>query len=288
MTLAAMSKGAHSQGPPSNDLIFDIGMHSCEDTDFYLAKGFRVVAVDANPLMCEAAIERYAREVSEGRFTVVNRALSETRSPLTFYVCKTNTAWSTASPRLRDFWRQSEGAEFAEMKIEAVTTRDLVATYGVPYYAKIDIEGFDLTCLRGFAECDARPTYISLEVDFRCIDRIMDCATALGYRRFSLVGQRAAFRQKQPRPAREGREVEYTFHEGASGLFGRELPTEWVDAQRVRAKCKAVIRQYRAYGLARRCIGLLPRRTVESFQMRFLPLACDWYDVHASLEAPPR
>jgi FkbM family methyltransferase len=287
MTLAATTKGAHSRTIPRNDLIFDIGMHSCEDTDFYLAKGFRVVAVDANPLMCKAAVERYADEISDGRFTVVNRAISETRSPLTFYVCKTNTAWSTASPRLRDFWRASEGAEFVEIETESVTTGDLVSEYGVPYYAKIDIEGFDLTCLRGFSSCGARPTYVSMEVDFRYVDRIVDCATGLGYRRFSLVGQRTACRQRQPRPAREGREVEYTFHEGASGLFGRELPTEWVDARMVRAKCRAVIRQYRASGLARRCIGLFPKKSVESFQTRFLPLACDWYDVHAALEAPP-
>jgi FkbM family methyltransferase len=278
---------ADSKPTARNDLIFDIGMHSCEDTDFYLAKGFRVVAVDANPLMCQAAIERYADEAKEGRFIVVNRAISETRSPLTFYVCPTNTAWSTASPRLRDFWRSEAGAEFEEMEIGAMTTVDLVAEYGVPYYAKIDIEGFDLLCLRGFAECETRPPYVSFEVDFRCVDRIMECATALGYRGFSLVGQKTACQQKQPHPAREGREVDYTFHQGASGLFGRELPTAWVDAQKVRAQWKAVIRQYRASGLARRCIGLLPKKSVESFQTKFLPLACDWSDVHASLEAPP-
>ena len=277
---------ADSKATARNDLIFDIGMHSCEDTDFYLAKGFRVVAVDANPLMCKAALERYADEAREGRITVVNRAISETRSPLIFYICRTNTAWSTASPRLRDFWQNGEGAEFEEMEIGSMTTADLVAEYGVPYYAKIDIEGFDLMCLRGFAECEGRPPYISFEVDFRCVDRIMECVTALGYRRFSLVGQKTACQQRQPHPAREGREVNYTFHEGASGLFGRELPTEWVDARKVRARCKAVIRQYRACGLARRSIGLLPKKSVEAFQAKFFPLARDWYDVHASLDAP--
>jgi hypothetical protein len=29
------------------DLIFDVGFHRGEDTDFYLKKGFRVVAVEA-------------------------------------------------------------------------------------------------------------------------------------------------------------------------------------------------------------------------------------------------
>jgi len=31
------------------DLIFDIGSHKGEDTDFYLKKAFKVVAFEANP-----------------------------------------------------------------------------------------------------------------------------------------------------------------------------------------------------------------------------------------------
>jgi hypothetical protein len=31
------------------DLIYDLGMHRGGDTQFYLEKGFRVVAVEANP-----------------------------------------------------------------------------------------------------------------------------------------------------------------------------------------------------------------------------------------------
>ncbi len=31
------------------DLIFDVGMNNGDDTDFDLAKGFRVVAIEANP-----------------------------------------------------------------------------------------------------------------------------------------------------------------------------------------------------------------------------------------------
>ena len=32
-----------------DDLIYDVGMHRAEDTEFYLAKGFRVIAVEASP-----------------------------------------------------------------------------------------------------------------------------------------------------------------------------------------------------------------------------------------------
>ena len=37
------------------DLIYDVGMHNGADTAFYLAKGFRVVAVEANPELVQAS-----------------------------------------------------------------------------------------------------------------------------------------------------------------------------------------------------------------------------------------
>jgi FkbM family methyltransferase len=262
-------------------LIYDIGMCACEDTDFYLTKGYRVVAVEANPWACKTAAERYGSEIAGGQLTIVNRAISQTSDPLLFYICRSNGALSTASPRLRDFWRDREGAEFAETVVEGITMAELVALYGVPYYAKIDIEGFDLVCLRGFDECQARPSCLSFEVDFYTVDQMIDCAARLGYRRFALISQKSAPKQKVPRPALEGLDVDYTFSTGSSGLFGRELPTEWMDARGVRSKCAAVVNQHRASGLLRRVGRLLPI-DVAKVQAKYFPLACDWYDIHAS------
>ena len=38
----------------SNNLIFDVGLHTGQDTAFYLKKGFRVIAIEANPLLAPA------------------------------------------------------------------------------------------------------------------------------------------------------------------------------------------------------------------------------------------
>jgi spermidine synthase len=42
------------------NLIYDIGMHDGSDSEFYLRKGYRVVAVEANPKLVEACRERLA------------------------------------------------------------------------------------------------------------------------------------------------------------------------------------------------------------------------------------
>lgn len=264
-----------------DDLIFDIGMNTCQDTDFYLKKGFRVVAVEADSQMCRAAEARYPAEVASGQLTVLNRAVSETRDPLVFYICHTESAWSTASPRLRDQWRR-QGAEFSEIEVPGVTTADLLAEHGVPRYAKIDIEGFDLVCLRGFDPA-AAPPFVSVEVDFYALDELIACAQALGYRRFVLVGQSGVEGQHAPADAREGRAVDYRFTRGCSGLFGEELAGPWMDAERLRAECRKVIQQYRFSGLLSRLERLPFLKTpADTLRHRALPLACDWYDVHAA------
>jgi len=44
-----------------SDLIYDVGVHQGEDTDFYLKKGFRVVGIEANAALCKSVGERSAR-----------------------------------------------------------------------------------------------------------------------------------------------------------------------------------------------------------------------------------
>ena len=101
-----------------DDLIFDIGMDTGEDTSYYLAKGFRVVAVEANPAVCAEAAKRHDAAISQGRLTIVNRAISRNNEPLAFFICETNSAWSTTSPRLRDYWESTAGAAFKEIRVE--------------------------------------------------------------------------------------------------------------------------------------------------------------------------
>jgi len=265
------------------DLIFDVGMNICEDTDFYLKKGFRVVAVEANPATCAAGVSRYPDEIASGQLTILNRAISESRGPLRFFVCETESAWSTASADLRDQWAK-QGATFDEIEVPGTTAADLIEEFGVPHYAKIDIEGFDLICLKGFQRARARPTYLSVEVDFYKLDELIATLTDLGYRRFALVGQSGIAGQRQPQEASEGRSIDYEFMRGCSGLFGRDLPEPWIDAKRLRDECDVVVQQYRMSGALGRLDGIpLVGRTIHEAREKRFPLAKDWYDIHAAL-----
>lgn len=273
-----------ADAPRHDDLIFDVGMNICEDTDFYLKKGFRVVAVEANPAACAEAEARYSDEIAAGRLTVVNCAISESGQSLRFYVCRTMSAWSTASPKLRDQWAQ-QGAIFDEIEVPGLRSTDLILQYGVPRYAKIDIEGFDLVCLKGFQLAGAAPRYLSVEVDFYTVGEMISLLQDLGYRRFALVSQKSVPSQRAPLDAKEGQSIEYEFRSGCSGLFGEELPADWVDARELRRQCDRVVRQHRISGAMGRLGGLpFVGRALCNWSETHLPLARDWYDIHAAQE----
>ena len=52
-------------------LIFDVGAHKGEDTTFYLKKGFKVIAVEANPALAQGLRDRFQWAIEPGQLTVV-------------------------------------------------------------------------------------------------------------------------------------------------------------------------------------------------------------------------
>jgi hypothetical protein len=70
------------------NLIFDIGMHKGEDADFYLKKGFRVIGVEANPVLSNHCAKRFQNECQSGQLTVVSKAIAEHSGSIDFYVNK--------------------------------------------------------------------------------------------------------------------------------------------------------------------------------------------------------
>jgi len=47
-------------------------MNNGDDCEYYLTKGYRVVAVEANPALCQRAVLRFERELAEKRLSVLN------------------------------------------------------------------------------------------------------------------------------------------------------------------------------------------------------------------------
>jgi FkbM family methyltransferase len=173
------------------DLIYDVGMHNGQDSAYYLHKGYRVVAVEANGVLADQASQRFSTEVAEGRLTILNCAIGEGEGEAEFWVCDDQTDWSSFDRRIAS----RRGARHHAVQVPVRTFASILDAYGMPHYCKIDIEGSDAFCLDAMAP-DRRPAFLSIELDLG--RGYLDRLSALGYDRFKLIDQQ---RMCTPSPA---------------------------------------------------------------------------------------
>jgi FkbM family methyltransferase len=263
-----------------SDLVFDVGLHMGEDTAFYLNKGFRVVAIEADPELCERAAKRFAEAIRDGRLTLLNKALARKHGLVTFYRNLDISVWGTTDPEWVE--RNSRFRTRSEpIAVEATTMPELLSWFGTPYYLKLDIEGSDMIGLEGLATTPVRPKYVSIESDkdsFKALRREIQTFATLGYDRFKIVNQEQVPSQVPPNPPREGKFCDYQFEYGASGLFGEEAPGEWLTIEQVIDAYRPVFLRYALTGDDPFVRSVLIQRVLKR-----LGFKSSWYDTHARL-----
>jgi FkbM family methyltransferase len=239
----------------NSNLIIDVGVCEGDDTAFYMAKGFKVIGVEADPLAYSKLHNRFADKLASRDLILINRAADASSGTIVKFKADPNHRGSS------NILRDDPGAvppEDETADVETICWRDLTAVAGVPYYCKIDIEGSEKYFLRGFVgQPDLLPTYISAEIHtFEPIELLY----AAGYRHFKVVNQCTMHLIKLPRQPLEGNYVANHVWRQSSGPFGRETPgRKWMDLQEVA-------------GLFSLMLEVRRRLTVR-----------DWFDVHAWL-----
>jgi FkbM family methyltransferase len=260
-----------TQQPP---LIYDFGMHIADDTEVYLKKGFRVVAIEADPLLCDAACDRFADEISKGDLVVLNKAIGNREGAFDFYVCNEQTTLSTASPNVVKAQMRAKGVTFRTVKVAFTTADKILSEFGKARFAKIDIEGHDLMCLQQIASGCVLSDYLSFEVDLHTYRQGLAVCQDMGFTRFMLVPQISVNGARAPSPSKEGKSIDHKFGIGQSGPFGDDLQGEWRNADAVARQCLRLRVQSKAHGALRR-LG------AGGLASRLLPGTQTWYDIHA-------
>jgi FkbM family methyltransferase len=236
-----------TRGKVQRDLIFDIGMHVAEDTDYYLGRGFRVVAVEADPDLVELAKSTFSGYLLRGQLDIVNLAIAEREGEQMEFYLSEKTEWNSLKKPLadrRNLWRRT-------ITVKTTTLPALIGKFGVPYYCKIDIEGFDKICLESLVGQEPLPTYVSVETESlgeaenltesQAIETL-DSLVVLGYGKFKLVDQStlrvlepergfycADGTRQQDRWRLLRSSLGHKFPPGASGPFGPDLASHWLD-----------------------------------------------------------
>lgn len=208
-----------------NDLIFDVGMHVGQDSAFYLAKGFRVVAVEANPILADEARHRFKTDIDSGRLVILNIGVGTQEGTFPFYINAQYSEWSSFNKEIGSRGGCKEVIEVPMIPFESVINR-----HGTPYYLKIDIEGYDFVVLERLALVSGRPRFISVENGHA---HMLNFLVDLGYKEYKFINQAEVTKMRCPNPSKEGLDIDWTFPVGASGPFGEDTPGEWKAADQV-------------------------------------------------------
>jgi FkbM family methyltransferase len=243
------------------DMIFDIGMYNAADTEFYLQKGFRVVAVEANPALCAEGASRLASYISDKRLTILNRGISDTSGINIFYI---NLDRSDRSSFLAKWCALDRKAV---IKVDCVRLDEILEAYGTPYYLKVDIEHLDHVCIDALERRRQLPAYVSMETKQVSFVHRM---SALGYSRFKVVSQVWNQAIRLPCPPLEGLYVDERFTAFHSGPFGNETYGDWFTKEQALDEIEKV-RGKNYLGSRHRLMGC-PEEIFFS----------SWYDVHAA------
>ena len=263
----------------NNGLVFDIGLHKGEDTAFYLSRGHRVIAFEANPRLVQECRARFAEALRSGDLTICSGVLRSGAAPATdiFYVDRDHSDWGSASTAFRDRNARAFHAVSDPIRLPVIRLQDVIMTVGVPLYAKIDVEGLDHEILRGFGDFPEPPRFVSIEsvkTSWDALESEIELLASLGYRRFKAVQQRTI-----PGSSLRG----HRFERHASGPFGDDL-SDWTNRTAVLAHYRRIFRDYATWGddsKLQRTLGRKPIAALQILAGRPLP---GWYDTHARLD----
>ena len=280
------------QTPKHKDLIYDVGLHKGEDTDFYLRKGFRVIAFEADPDLIQLCKTRFENFIASGQLVIVEGAILDpeiaaTNKKIQFFKNEKNSVWGTVCTN----WAERNerlGCPSNTIEIDTVDFVGALKKYGIPHYLKIDIEGCDMFCVNALKKFTERPDFVSLESDansFKNIRNEIDTLVGLGYESFQAIEQTTIPRQIPPNPPKEGQYVAQHFEEGCTGLFGLELLDKWQSKH-------GILRQYRLVRFMFYAMGIMNKwkfrgakrlRIVvgKSFVLLTKGSPWGWYDTHA-------
>jgi len=207
--------------------IYDFGANNGDDIPYYLLKADQVIAVEANPELCDTMRSRFASEINEGRLIVENCVVTDgdTAGDVRFFIHKSNHVLSQFVEPL-----ESQKGQFREIRLSSKPVQRLILQHGVPHFVKIDIECYDAPILRALFLHNIFPPYVSAESHTIEAFAIL-VATGL-YKAFKLVDGISVPSVYRDRIIVDqlGNSHRHSFPGHSAGPFGQDVDGEWMNA----------------------------------------------------------
>ena len=208
----------------SKKIIYDIGSNNGDDIPYYLLKSDLVVAVEANPRLCDLIKNRFKEEINNGSLVVENCVvqINDQLDKVPFYIAKNNHV-------LSQYPKPSNINDYEEIYSPSKDIIKIIKDYGDPFYIKIDVEHYDQEILKKLLTSKIIPPYISSESHNI---EVFSSLVILGkYNSFKLVdGASVSERYKDHEISTNSGKINYSFPHHSAGPFGNDISGPWMTA----------------------------------------------------------
>jgi FkbM family methyltransferase len=205
---------------PVGRWLIDVGANVGDTIPYYLGRGFRVIAIEANPDLAQTIERKFAAAIRDKLVVVMNTCVVAHEGPVAeLNIHTTNNQLSTAVPV------GGPGArEYTRVQVPALRMKEL-ARYN-PLAVKIDVEHLDSAILKDMFDASFMPPYLSVEAhnpDVLC--RLV----AADYAEFKIVeGRYVASPLYAQVIDRNGKAEKYQFEAHDAGPIGEDVPGPWL------------------------------------------------------------
>jgi len=208
-------------------VIFDFGANVGQNLDYYFHKADKVIAIEANPALCNEMLKEFESEIAQNRLVIVNAVLAEREGATTFWL---NLHLSVLS----QLDEPSDRANFRSVQLPGREIKSIIAdnlNRGDEFlYSKFDLEGYDARALKNLFKSRNFPEHVSVEV--QSLDALAVLVFQKDYDKFRIVdGSQVADKYKKVEVKIGENTRTFNFKHHSAGPFGEDLQertfTKW-------------------------------------------------------------
>lgn len=149
-----------------NQLVFDIGANKGNKVNAFLKMGYNVIALEPEKKATETLEYRFKNAKN---FTLIKKGISDTEGELELHITDARSGLNTFSNKwveslndnTENRWHESKKFENS-YKVPVTTIEHLNNEFGIPYFIKIDVEGFEIHVINGMKRL---PKFLTFELN---------------------------------------------------------------------------------------------------------------------------
>lgn len=205
-------------------IIYDLGANNGNNIEYYLLKSDLIIAVEANPRLCDFIRKKFKQEIDNKKLIVENCILTSdpSEAPKEFYIHKEN--------HLLSQFPKPDNKNINDFYIERVSSKkveNIIKEYGDPFYVKIDLEKYDHEILFELLNNKIIPNYISVEAN--TVDVFCTLVSLGNYKSFKLVnGEDVHITYQNIQIETLNALKNFKFLKNSAGPFGNDINGPWI------------------------------------------------------------